>query len=324
VWNTIDVGLSSLSNILAHHDDNNALKNRFNKFICKQLEPIAERLGWSSKQGEDIQVQQLRSVILNRLARVGHEPTINTAIQKFREHVDKKVDLEPDLRKMIYSTAARTNDQRLIDDLKQIFETVNFSEVETNCIVALAQVTDPELLTQVFEYGIVKKNFRPQDYMYVFAGCGTSKVGQEFAWSYLQQNYQKLLEVYGSVNSAMFQRCFTFSTSNQCSEAVAKEFESFCASQFGDDERSCLDMTIRQCLESVRNNVRLKGSKRASHRELPGRCRTLKSSNFQLNIATVLTTVLFKNLFVIPFPYLCLLQSSCFLTIIIKSFGMNT
>lgn len=36
----------------------------------------------------------------------------------------------------------------------QIYETVGFGEVERNCIVAMPQTSDVELLKEVFEYGI--------------------------------------------------------------------------------------------------------------------------------------------------------------------------
>lgn len=36
----------------------------------------------------------------------------------------------------------------------QIYETVGFGEVERNCIVAMPQTLDPELLNTIFNYGI--------------------------------------------------------------------------------------------------------------------------------------------------------------------------
>jgi aminopeptidase N len=258
VWNTNDSGLATLSNVLS---DNEELKGRYNKCTCNWIEPAAKMVHYfTPAMNEDSQVPQLRNVLLNRLARALHKPTIETALEKFREHANSKgkVDLQPDLRKTIYGIAARTNDPSLIADLKQILETVDFSEVETNCIIALGQVTDPALLKDIFDYGITQKRIRSQDWMYLFAGAASSKVGRDFAWKYIQQNFRQLVDNYGSVNSAMFQRCVTFTLANHNSEAVIKEFENFCATEFAEDERSCLDMMIRQSLESMRNNCRLK------------------------------------------------------------------
>lgn len=66
---------------------------------------------------------------------------------------------------------------------------------------------------------------RPQDIMALFLGTSISKEGQEFAWNFIKANFKKLSELFGGVNSIIFQRCVKLSVSNQASSLVAEEFE---------------------------------------------------------------------------------------------------
>lgn len=51
VWGSLEGGLSYLSNSLARASDE-SLKTRFDQFVQKNLEPLAEKLGWDAKEGE--------------------------------------------------------------------------------------------------------------------------------------------------------------------------------------------------------------------------------------------------------------------------------
>jgi hypothetical protein len=71
--------------------------------------------------------------VLGRLVRAGHPPTVDTAMARFRAHVDAGEPLAPDHRALVFAAVARTNDVRAVADLKRILETVNFSEAFVYC-----------------------------------------------------------------------------------------------------------------------------------------------------------------------------------------------
>lgn len=43
-----------------------------------------------------------------------------------------------------------------IEQLRHIYETCNYSEVERECIIALGQSTDPEMLEELYEYAFTQ------------------------------------------------------------------------------------------------------------------------------------------------------------------------
>lgn len=102
----------------------------------------------------DPQTGILRGLILSRLSKFGHKPTVATAVAKFYDHIEKGAPLVADLRSMVFSTVGRTEGRKGIEALKKVFETCGFSEVERQCVVALGQTSEPELLKEVRTRGV--------------------------------------------------------------------------------------------------------------------------------------------------------------------------
>ncbi|CAD5225948.1 unnamed protein product [Bursaphelenchus xylophilus] len=257
VWETLDSGIGSLANVLARNEDEN-LKKKFDQFIIGVMEGIGEDLGWTPKEREGSQVPILRSLILSRLSKCGHQPTISTAISKFNAHVANGSPLLPDQRALIYSTVARNCGKDGIEKLKRIFETCGFSEVENDVIFSLGQVPERELLKDVFEYGVVNGKVRNQDLASFFYGAVTHKVGQDYCWTFFKDNLQLLLTKFGSVNSNLFQNSFKLAGNQQSSKQFIDEFEAFCKANFTVEQQKILDRPLRQTVEFIRINEKLR------------------------------------------------------------------
>lgn len=253
---TLDGGIGALSNVLARFEDADVVK-RFDNFVIKNLEPLAAKLGWEAKQDEHGKVSLLRALVINRLARSGHRPTIDAAREKFYDHYKNKTNIDPNLRNAIYSVIGREDGTAGIEQLQNIFETVNFSEAERSCILAMAQSIDEKLLESVFDYGFKKNKIRSQDLMLLFAGASINKVGQDFIYNYFLKNMALLLEKFGNANSSLFQACLKRSAESISSDSMATDFENFFKCNTDAVTQSTLDRPIRQTTESMRNNYQL-------------------------------------------------------------------
>ncbi|TKR82647.1 hypothetical protein L596_016338 [Steinernema carpocapsae] len=253
VWGSLDAGISAIANVLQHHDDA-SVRQKFEDFICKTLEPVAKRFGWEAATGEDSQVALTRAVVLSRLAKCGHKETIEAAKAKFEDHVKNKTNLHPDLRNVIYGVVGRYSGEAGFEELKKIFTTCGFSEIERNCILAMGQAANDESLQKVFDYGM-EGNIRSQDLMLLFAAARVHKTGQDFIWKYFKKNVKQLQDKFGGANSSLFQHCFKLASDSHCTEKVAKDIEGF----FNDDAdvAKTLDRPIRQVTESIRLNEQL-------------------------------------------------------------------
>jgi puromycin-sensitive aminopeptidase len=256
VWGALDRGVGALLNVLSRHEDPN-IKKKLEEFVVKVYEPVLKNVGWEPTANEPMKKSMLRALIISRLSRVGHQATIETARQKFNEHVDKKADIHPDLRSVVYGTVTRNDGNEGIEKICKIFETVGFSEVERNCIAALGQASDEVMLKHVYDYGVKQGKIRSQDLVTLFAGSRFHRQSQDYSWQFFKQNVPVLIEKFGSVNSSLFQHCFSCAVDSQCSLEFADEVEKFCKEQFDADALKVLDRPIRQSVESVRLNTQL-------------------------------------------------------------------
>lgn len=256
VWSALDSGISHLSNVLNRHSDS-SLKKRLDAFVIKVYEPVFNRLGWEPIANERSTNSLLRALVISRLSRANHQPIIDVARSKFSEHVEKKTLLNPDLRSAIYGIVGRNDGNEGIEKLRNIFETIGFSEIERNCIVAMGQATEENLIKNVFDYGVIQGKIRPQDLVSLFAASSFTKTGQDYSWNFFQQNYKVLLEKFGSANSSLFQHCLKCVSDSQCDDKFAETFEQFCKKTFDEDSLKVLDRPIRQATEAIRLNSKL-------------------------------------------------------------------
>uniref|UniRef100_A0A914XU65 Aminopeptidase n=1 Tax=Panagrolaimus superbus TaxID=310955 RepID=A0A914XU65_9BILA len=256
VWGALDGGVGSLLNVFSRHEDA-SIKKKLEEFVIKVYSPVLKRVGWEPSANESMKTSMLRALVISRLTRVGHQATIDVAREKFRDHIDNKKELNPDLRGVIYGTIARKDGNEGIEKICKIFETVGFSEVERNCIAALGQASDEALLKHVYDYGIKQGKIRSQDLVTLFAGSRFHSVGQDYAWSFFKQNVPLLLEKFGSVNSSLFQHCFSCAVDSQSNLQFADEVEKFCKEQFDADALKVLHRPIAQATECVKLNSQL-------------------------------------------------------------------
>ncbi|PAV64150.1 hypothetical protein WR25_01487 [Diploscapter pachys] len=258
VWSALDEGLAAFSNVLIDADADGSLKKRFDAYVSKILAPIGEKLGWEVQPGEDAQLSLLRSLIQGRLAKAGHQPTIGKILELFENHATTKAELHPDLRSMIYSSAARNGGEKVFIQLQQIYETIGFTEIERHCITALSATQEHALLEKAFKYGFDENKIRMQDLYLLFLSPSATKVGQAFAWSYFKSHMQQLIEKFGGVGNGLFQRCFKWASENFCSEEMAKDVEDLFCKSLAASDLATLDRPIRQATESIRTNAKLK------------------------------------------------------------------
>ncbi|ETN76612.1 peptidase family M1 [Necator americanus] len=255
IWQSLAGGIEDLANVLNYVDG--PISKRFNSFIIAVMANLGARLGWDCHDGEDSQRGILRAVVHGRLMRAGHDETIEKALSLFSDHVESKRPLHPDLRLCIFTNAVRNGGESAFNQLLQIYETVGFPEVERNCITALSQTQDPNLLQRLFKYAIQDGKARAQDHMLLFYGASVSKVGQQFLWNYFKENIASLIEKFGGVNSSLFQRCMKLSIERQCSESFAQEVENFFCNTLPPEDLQTLSRPIKQATESVRLNENL-------------------------------------------------------------------
>ena len=82
------------------------------------------------------------------------------------------------------------------------------------------------MLDQIFKHGIEQENIKSQDAIYLFIASSMSAPStQKHSWEYLKKNLQKLIGMYGTASSSLFQHCLKSSVRRFCSSSYAEEFQ---------------------------------------------------------------------------------------------------
>ncbi|CAB3411733.1 unnamed protein product [Caenorhabditis bovis] len=268
VWAAIDEGLGKLSACsMEISPDVNA---RVKKLIVKIFEKTGLELGFDEKPGDDSQKMMLRAMVQSRLARAGHQPTIDKFMQMFNDYIVISTPIHPDIRLAVFGAAARNGGKDVFDKLLKLRESTAFGEIDRQCVVAMSQTQEKELLVNLFEYGFGQNKVRPQDQLYLFLGTGSSRMGREYAWEYFKQNIKAFMDKYGGSNASLFQRCLKFSGESFYSNERAQEFQDFFCNckELNDVDRQTLNRPIGQTVESIRLNANLVEKNRQAIEEL--------------------------------------------------------
>jgi hypothetical protein len=101
VWADLSANLGALSTVFSQSD----LSEKLNAFMVKLYSKVFDHLGWDAKENEDHLTQMLRSLVIPKLGRAGHEQVIVESCKRFNAFAASgfKEGLVPDLRAGVYS-----------------------------------------------------------------------------------------------------------------------------------------------------------------------------------------------------------------------------
>ncbi|KAL8166503.1 hypothetical protein V2J09_008002 [Rumex salicifolius] len=210
----------------------------------------AAKLGWEPKQGESHLDAMLRGELLNALADLGDESTIDEAIKRFNVFLDDRnsVLLPPDVRKASYVAIMRkvTKTNRSgYEALLRVYRETELSQEKGRILGSLASCPDPEIVLEVLNF-LLSSEVRSQDAIFGLAVC---KEGRETAWKWLTVNWDHITTVWGS--GYLLNRFVSAIVSPFSSVEKAKEIEAF----FANRSLPAITRTLKQSLERVNNNA---------------------------------------------------------------------
>uniref|UniRef100_A0A8C4QVC2 Aminopeptidase n=1 Tax=Eptatretus burgeri TaxID=7764 RepID=A0A8C4QVC2_EPTBU len=188
VWCDISSNLSTLSGLFSGTD----FYDSFLQYIIDLFTLIAQRLGWDPKQGEGHLDALLRGLVLGRLGKAGHQPTIEEARRRFRDHVEGKHVLSADLRTPVYVTVVKHGDANTLDTMLKMHKQTDLQEERVRIERILGAVTSPDLIQKVLNFAM-SEEVRAQDTVFVIAGVSMAgELGRAAAWKFVQDNWAEL------------------------------------------------------------------------------------------------------------------------------------
>lgn len=191
VWDIIAANLGAVRGSMDDEELREDMKPYVRKLVATQL----ARLGWKEKEDESYFDKLLRPTILGLAAVSDESSVVDEALRRFNA-MAKPEDLPPDLRGIIYTTAARKGDVKVFDKLLKIHNDSSSSEERTTLTAALTDFRQPELISRALDT-ITTKDVRVQDVVYWLAYSFSNRYAKVATWEWLIKNWPWLKENMG-------------------------------------------------------------------------------------------------------------------------------
>uniref|UniRef100_A0A673WR73 Aminopeptidase n=1 Tax=Salmo trutta TaxID=8032 RepID=A0A673WR73_SALTR len=245
VWSDLSCNLGVLSSLLSHTDFHEEIQ----EFIRDLFTPIGLKLGWECKQGEGHLDALLRGLVLGKLGKAGHKPTLEEARRRFKDHVEGKQILSADLRSPVYLTVLKHGDSATLDTMLKLHKQADMQEEKNRIERVLGAISAPDLIQKVLTFAL-SEDVRPQDTVSVIGGvAGSSKHGRKAAWKFVKDNWEELHNRYQG--GFLISRLIKLSVDGFAIDKMAAEVKSF----FESHHAPAAERTVQQCCENILLNA---------------------------------------------------------------------
>ncbi|XP_032890816.1 puromycin-sensitive aminopeptidase isoform X2 [Amblyraja radiata] len=239
VWSDISTNLGTLSTLLSHTD----FLEELQEFIVDLFSYIGLKLGWDPKHGHLDAL--LRSLILGMLGKAGHQPTIEEARRRFKDHVEGRLVLSADLRSPVYLTVLKHGDATTLETMLKLHNQTDLQEEKVRIERLLGTILHPDLVQKVLTFAM-SEEVRPQDTVFVLGGVSSgSLMGRKAAWKFLKDNWEELYNRYQG--GFLISRLIKLTVDGFTGDKMAADVKSF----FETHPAPAAERTIQQSCENI-------------------------------------------------------------------------
>lgn len=203
VWDIMASNLGSIRAIMDDEKLRDAMKPYVRKLVAKQL----SRLSWEELPSDSHFDKLLRPTILSLSSWSEVPEVIDEAKRRFAT-MQRPEDVNPDLRSIVYSTAARTGGEAEFTKMLAMHNATSSSEERVTLALALTGFEQPNLIKKALSY-IDSDTVRLQDagywIAYSFMNRHAKRITWEWMvahWDWLEKNIGKDLSFYHMPNYA--------------------------------------------------------------------------------------------------------------------------
>jgi aminopeptidase N len=217
VWDVITNVLAGIRSTMRDEELRDAMKPLGRKLAATQV----ARLGWDAKDGESHFDTLLRPTVLGLAAVSDGEAVVAEALKRFHA-MQKPEDVDPDIRGIVYGTAARKGAAKEFDKLLAMHNASKNSEDRVTLSAALTAFEQPELYKKALSQ-IATSNVRLQDAGYWVAYSFANRFARDTTWQWMQDNWEWLEQNMG--NDLSFYRMPNYAARNYSDESFLPEFK---------------------------------------------------------------------------------------------------
>ncbi|MCA9325314.1 M1 family metallopeptidase [Candidatus Saccharibacteria bacterium] len=239
VWDVIVAVLGGIRHTMRDEELREAMKPLGRELTVS----LVDKLGWDIKKDESHFDTLLRPTVLASAAVSDNEMVVNEALKRFNA-MAKPEDVDPDIRGVVYGTAARKGGQAEFDKLLKLHnESVN-SEDRVTLSAALTGFRQAEIIKQALGQ-ITSDNVRLQDAGYWVAYSFANRHARDVTWDWMVANWDWLQQNMGSDLS--FYRMPNYAARNYSDESFIPSFQKFFESHMS----AAFERPVKQAIETI-------------------------------------------------------------------------
>ena len=245
IWVELAAGFSRAATLLRDELYYKDFAEHARKFFM----PIAEKMGWDPDSDEDDLAPMLRSLALAGVARYQDKGTIEEAKQRFELLVANPQSVNPDLRNVVCTIAAKNGNIGTHRALLRLYRNAELKEEQLCYLNAMGSFRSKTILQKVLEFSL-SKDVRHENSASVIVSVAQNPEGRDLAWEFFKDNHEKLHEIFGQ-SMFMLARIMEGVISGFTTQEKKEEIEAF----FDDHPFPEASMAIAQSLERITVNI---------------------------------------------------------------------
>jgi aminopeptidase N/puromycin-sensitive aminopeptidase len=188
--NVLAAALQAVASTKARIASTDSERSALDAWVIKTFKPSLERLGAPS-EGDTPERKELRATLFGALGGAKDPQVIAEAKEIADKYLADPSSVDSTLAQTALGIAAVNGDAAFFDKLQKVYETSDNPQLQQGALRRLAAFTDPALEKRELDYTLSGK-VRNQDSPRMLAAPMVSSDTRDFAWTYIQQNWDKV------------------------------------------------------------------------------------------------------------------------------------
>ncbi|XP_055847662.1 aminopeptidase N [Episyrphus balteatus] len=250
-WKAAIVAFNFIDSMFVKEGDYHLLKT----YLLKLLNKVYDQVGFTDEADEtDMLMLWKRNEILNMACHLGHQKCITDCSRHFQNWIqDPNPDLNnpisPNLRNIVYCTAIQYGTEAEWNFAFDRYMNSKVSSEQEVLLSALGCSKEPWILSRYLRRAISGDGIRKQDVYRVFAAVSHNVVGQQIAFDYIRNHWDKIITYLGKSMSNL-NMIIKFPTKLMNTRFLLADLKSFVKNDLKEAGR-----TVQQAVEQVQINV---------------------------------------------------------------------
>jgi puromycin-sensitive aminopeptidase len=260
----IEDAFGYLKTIRQELTETDAERDALAAFAADFFGPLAKKLGWDKKKGEDQQTTLTRPTVLNALALLAPKALDQDQVSaRLKMYLADPSSIDSSVSAVVLTAAARRNDPALFDAFRSRLAAPKTPEQKSLMLRALAEFSEPALLDRYLAMTL-SDEIRAQDAWMPYAWLLSNPATRERAWAFVKANWKALSAKLGPRGATRV----IGAAGGLVSAPWKSEVESFFRAP--DNEIEMARKTLEQTLESIGLGLRFKEGQAPSFAEWSG------------------------------------------------------